>query len=208
MSTGPAVGFDLDMTLIDSRPGIRATYAEVARRTGAPIDPDVAVSRLGPPLEVELASWVSPDQVADLVVLFRRLYPELAVPRIDLLPGAREAVAAVRALGGRSFVLTAKHAASARLHVDHLDLAVDDVVGDAWREGKADVLRERGAAAYVGDHVHDMEAGRGADVLTIGVTTGPCAADELRAAGADHVVPSLHAVGDLLAGLPQATRER
>ena len=29
------VGFDLDMTLIDSRPGIAATWAELARRTGA-----------------------------------------------------------------------------------------------------------------------------------------------------------------------------
>jgi phosphoglycolate phosphatase len=49
------VGFDLDMTLIDSRPGIRAVWAEVVARTGAPIDPDVAVTRLGPPVERELA---------------------------------------------------------------------------------------------------------------------------------------------------------
>ena len=32
------VGFDLDMTLIDSRPGIAATYQELSARTGVAID--------------------------------------------------------------------------------------------------------------------------------------------------------------------------
>ena len=45
-----AVGFDLDMTLIDSRPGIAAAFAELSARTGVAIDTDQVVSRLGPPL--------------------------------------------------------------------------------------------------------------------------------------------------------------
>ncbi|MBV9096100.1 MAG: HAD family hydrolase, partial [Streptosporangiaceae bacterium] len=32
------VGFDLDMTLIDSRPAILAAFAELARETATPID--------------------------------------------------------------------------------------------------------------------------------------------------------------------------
>ena len=50
--TSPAltVGFDLDMTLIDSRPGIRACYQALSERTGTYIDADLAVTRLGPPL--------------------------------------------------------------------------------------------------------------------------------------------------------------
>ncbi|NUV50253.1 HAD family hydrolase, partial [Streptomyces sp. CAI-78] len=47
---GPVVGFDLDMTLIDSRPGIGAAYRVLAAETGVPIDVDLVVSRLGPPL--------------------------------------------------------------------------------------------------------------------------------------------------------------
>src|SRR5690606_37442156 len=48
------IGFDLDMTLVDSRPGIRAVYEELSRQTGVFIDAELAVFRLGPPLTWEL----------------------------------------------------------------------------------------------------------------------------------------------------------
>ena len=50
------VGFDLDMTLIDSRPGIRASLRALTEETGVPIDADVVIGRLGPKLEWELGS--------------------------------------------------------------------------------------------------------------------------------------------------------
>jgi phosphoglycolate phosphatase len=43
-----------------------------------------------------------------------------------------------------------------------------------------------------------MEACRYADVVGVGVPTGPCSAAELRAAGADHVVADLHGVAPLV----------
>lgn len=184
------VGFDLDMTLIDSRPGIRATYAELSARTGADIDLDLVTSRLGPPLEHELAHWFPAERIPEVADLYRALYPEFAIARIETMPGATEALAAVRRAGGEPLVITAKNRTNAALHLEHLGLDAE-VVGDAWREGKADVLRERDAVAYVGDHVHDMEAARSAGVHGIGVPTGPCSAEELRAAGADRVVASL-----------------
>ena len=50
---GP-VGFDLDMTLIDSRPAILASFGEVARATGTAIDLDAVDRRLGIKLDDEL----------------------------------------------------------------------------------------------------------------------------------------------------------
>src|SRR2546423_15398758 len=41
------VGFDLDMTLIDSRPGIAATYDALAAETGRGIDSAAPATRLG-----------------------------------------------------------------------------------------------------------------------------------------------------------------
>lgn len=196
----PVVGFDLDMTLIDSRPGVGATYRALAAETGTEIDVALVTSRLGPPLELELANWFPAAQVQSAADRYRALYPNLAVPEIVAMPGADAALAAVRRAGGTPLVITAKNAANARLHVEHLGLEVE-VVGDAWREGKADVLREREALVYVGDHVHDVEAARSAGVVGIGVATGPCSEAELREAGADHVVPDLHAAATLLRDL-------
>ncbi|WP_228551969.1 HAD family hydrolase [Mumia zhuanghuii] len=191
LGTSPLLGFDLDMTLIDSRPGIKAVYDELSSRSGVPIDSDLVVSRLGPPVEAELRHWFPEAQVVAMADLYRALYADLAVERVTALAGARAAFDAVRARGGRVAVITAKNAPDARRHLEHLGLEADEVRGRAWREGKADALRELGAIAYVGDHVHDMEAARLADVPGVGVITGPCSREELEAAGAALVIATL-----------------
>lgn len=196
--TGRTIGFDLDMTLIDSRPGIRAVYEELSRQTGVFIDAELAVSRLGPPLTWELEHWFPAETVPEMFARYRAMYPEIAIPRVLAMPGAAEALTAARELG-RAIVITAKAGPNAALHLEHLGLPHDAVIGDAWREQKAEVLVRESADTYVGDHVHDMDAARLADVTGIGVPTGPCSADELRAAGADHVAPDLASVVPLLA---------
>ncbi|WFE63612.1 HAD hydrolase-like protein [Micromonospora sp. WMMD714] len=191
------VGFDLDMTLIDSRPGIAAAYRALTARTGVPVDAELAVSRLGPPLRTELAHWFPAERVEEAVTAYRELYPAYAITPTVPMPGAREAVDAVHAHGGRVMVVTSKIGRLARLHLDHLGLAVDELAGDLFAEEKATSLREHGAALYVGDHVADMVAAAAAGVPGVGVATGPCRADELRGAGA-------HVVLDDLTGFPAA----
>ncbi|MCQ8769156.1 HAD family hydrolase [Streptomyces telluris] len=185
------VGFDLDLTLVDSRPGIRAAYASLVAATGTAIDIDLVVSRIGPPLEQELAHWFPEERVAEAAALYVAAYPEHGITPSPALPGAREAVAAVRELGGRAVVVTAKNARNARLHLDHLGIEPDVLVGSLWAEAKAGALREHGADVYVGDHVGDVRGARAAGALSVAVTTGPCGAEELRAAGADVVLPGL-----------------
>jgi phosphoglycolate phosphatase len=194
------VGFDLDMTLIDSRAGIAATCRELTARTGVPIDADLVVSRLGPPLRQELAHWFPPDRIEDAVTAYRALYPDFAVAPTTPTPGAAAAIAAVRAAGGRVVVVTSKIDWLARLHLDHLGLVVDDVVGDAFAEEKGHQLRERGATVYVGDHAGDMVAAKVAGAAGVGVLTGPCDVAELTAAGADVVLPDLGTFPAWLAG--------
>ncbi|MFJ2016823.1 HAD family hydrolase [Streptomyces nodosus] len=185
------VGFDLDMTLIDSRPGIRACYQALSARTGTPIDADLAVTRLGPPLAEELVNWFPEERIDAAAELYRAMYPGVAIAATPALPGARRAIEAVRAAGGRAIVVTAKYEPNAKLHLEHLGIEPDAVIGDLWAEQKAQALVEHGAAVYVGDHVGDVRGARTADAYSVGVATGPCAADELRAAGADMVLADL-----------------
>jgi phosphoglycolate phosphatase len=202
MPITPSVGFDLDMTLIDSRPGIAAAYRALTARTGVYVDADAAVTRLGPPLRHELRRWFPADEVETAVQTYRALYPAYAIEPSLLLPGAAEAVAEVRAAGLRVLVVTSKLGRLARLHLEHLGLAADEVIGDLFAEEKATALREHDARLYVGDHVADMAAARIAGIPGIGVATGPCDADELRSAGAKVVLDDLTgfpaALSDLL----------
>lgn len=204
MASTLTVGFDLDMTLIDSRPGIRACYAALAERTGTFIDADLAVTRLGPPLAEELIHWFPAEDVPAMAGLYREMYPSIAIAATPAMAGAREALDAVRAAGGRTMVVTAKYEPNARLHLEHLGIEPDVLVGDLWAEQKAAALREHGAGVYVGDHVGDVRGARAAGAFSVAVATGPCPAGELREAGADVVLGDLSDFPAWLGGYREA----
>jgi uncharacterized protein len=185
------VGFDLDMTLIDSRPGIQAVWDLLAAETGVPIDTDLVVSRLGPPLTWEMGNWFPPEQVDAMVARYREHYPEHAITGSLPMPGVTESLDAIRALRGRTMVVSAKYTPSVRLHLEHLGLDVDEPVGDLHGADKGTALRAHGATIFVGDHTADIDGAHAAGAVAVAVATGPFTADELRAYGADVVLNDL-----------------
>ncbi|WP_432980881.1 HAD family hydrolase [Dactylosporangium sp. CA-233914] len=189
------------MTLLDTRPGIAATWRALTARTGVHVDADLAVTRLGPPLRREMSEWFPADQIEEAVRIYRALYPDCAIAPSVALPGALEALAAVRLVPARIAVITSKLGRLAELHLAHLGIPVDHVFGDVFHDGKAQVLRDIGATLYVGDHVADMQAAVLAGVPGVGVCSGPCSAEELRAAGATAVFPDLRPFPGFLQGM-------
>lgn len=185
------VGFDLDMTLIDTAPG----FGDVLRALGAELGVEFPIEeitrRLGPPLDQVLAPHLSPEQVVTAGDRFRELYPRHAIVNVPAMKGAHEAIDAVRAAGGRVVVVTGKYAPNAQLHVDHIGFDIDLLEGWVWGVGKADVLRREGATVYVGDHVHDVEGALAAGILSVSVLTGGCTRQELLAAGTHAVLDDL-----------------
>lgn len=186
------VGFDLDMTLIDPRPGMVDVIEALGIDAGLTLDAEGFAEALGPPLHLALLAAGAPeDRIAELVPRFRALYPKFVIPRTVAMPGAGEAIAAVREAGGKVVVITGKYRKNAVLHLDELGFAVDAVIGELWSEAKAAALMEHRAAVYVGDHLGDMRGARAAGATAVGVTSGPCSRQELLDAGAHIVLPSL-----------------
>jgi phosphoglycolate phosphatase len=186
------VGFDLDMTLIDARPGVLLAMAALAEETGVPLDGEVVAANMGPPLPDGFRAMGVPEADIDrLVARFRELYAPIAIPETKPMPGAEDAIKAVKAAGGTTMIVTAKYQRNARLHVAALGWDVDHVIGDLWSAGKAEALKRHGAKVYVGDHIGDMAGAAAAGALGVGVTTGPCDAETLRKAGAHVVLASL-----------------
>jgi phosphoglycolate phosphatase len=186
------VGFDLDMTLVDSGPGIRAAMNALSAETGVPIDVDVVIARLGPKLEWELAQWFPADQVDQMSERYRWHYWEHCVGTgTVLLPGARDAMNAVRARAGRAIVITAKSERLAYRCIEAVGLHADAVVGHVHGDEKRDALVEHAAGIYVGDTVTDIRSALDASAIAVGVTTGPDDARQLVSAGADVVLDTL-----------------
>ena len=167
---GP-VGFDLDLTLIDSQAAILAAWAEVARETGACIDLDSVTRRMGIKLEDEAAFWFPAGKRNAAADLYRRHYVRLAPELTTPLPGAGEALDAVRQAGERAIIITAKHPVSVGPSLIAAGLEPDDLYTHVYGPEKAAVLTQVGAAVYVGDAPADMAAaargrrarGRGGD---------------------------------------------
>lgn len=191
--SGPVrpVGFDLDLTLIDSRPAILAAWTEVARETGVTIDIAAIDRRMGAKLEDEAAFWFPADQVAPAAAVYRRHYVRLAPSMTAALPGARESLAAVRAAGAAPVVITAKHPVSVGPSMRAAGLTVREIFTLVHGPEKAAVLAKIRAVAYVGDTPADMMAARSAGTYAVGVPTGSFARTELLTAGAHIVLDSL-----------------
>lgn len=186
-----AVGFDLDMTLVDSYAGIVATAQAAVAAHGGHAPADELNALIGIPLDAMLAPFVGADRLAAAADLYRELYPALGVPHSTPLPGAAAALQQVRALHGRVVVVSAKPESAVRLVLERAGLEPDVVVGGLFGADKGLALREHHVAVYVGDHPGDMVGAAAAGAHGVGVPTGPNDAEALRAAGAGVVLDDL-----------------
>lgn len=194
------MGFDLDMTLIDSRAGVKAAMEALSARTGVHIDADLVVTRLGPPLESELARWFPSWEIESAASAYREAYATTCLTGTTAMPGAHAAFEAVRAAGGRVVVVTAKSTPLANVCLETVGLHADAVEGWLFSVGKGEALLEHGASIYVGDHTADIEGATFAGAVPVAVATGPIAADVLAEAGAAVVLTSLEEFGPWLEG--------
>jgi phosphoglycolate phosphatase len=186
------VGFDIDMTLVDSRPGIRKSMEALSAETGVFIDVDVVLNRLGPKLEVELASWFPPADVDAMAERYRAHYHDFCVDGGTLaFAGARESVQAVRARDGRVLAITAKSEPLSWRCLREAGIEVDGVVGYVHGDEKRDALVAERATIYVGDTIADVRAAVDGGIAAVGVATGMHNAQQLGEAGATVVMQSL-----------------
>lgn len=187
---GP-VGFDLDLTLINSRPAIMAAWSAVADELGVHIDLAEVDTRMGIKLEDEVRYWFPAETQQAAADSYRRHYVRLAPSMTLPMPGAAEALSAVRDAGARAVIVTAKHPVSVGPSLAAVEIAADEVFAFVHGPEKAAVLADIGAAVYVGDTPADMAAGRDGGALPVGVPTGSFGAAELTASGARVVLGSL-----------------
>lgn len=199
MKDALVVGFDLDLTLVDSTDGITATLNAAVSRSGGE---SVRIGReevwpyVGFPLEVTVAGLAPQIDPNVLIREYRSLYAEIGVPLTRLLPGASQALRAAREAGARVLVVSAKAVGGVwdvltEVGLDQSDVHPDLVVGGLFGAAKGELLIAEGADIYVGDHSGDVQAARVAGALSVAVCTGPASAAVLASAGADVILEDL-----------------
>jgi 2-phosphoglycolate phosphatase len=205
-----AVVFDLDGTLVDSREDIvRATQFTLRQHGARELTAEVIASFVGDGARVLLArAWQLPESDPALdayLSTFLAYYTAHAADFTRPMPGAIETLDALRAfpLG----LATNKPRQTTDAVLRELGLAPRFrciVAGGDLPTNKPDpaVLRHvagalgiaPGALVMIGDGRQDIRAGKAVGAATIGVLGGFGTEEELVAAGADVVLPSLHDV--------------
>jgi phosphoglycolate phosphatase len=118
--------FDLDGTLIDSSPGILASFARVLAAHGIRPALPLEASLIGPPLAVTLAQVSGvrdEDRLARLVEAFKADYDTAGCLTTEAFPGVAAVLAQLAAGGARLFVVTNKRMVPTRRILDALGLS-------------------------------------------------------------------------------------
>ena len=206
---------DLDGTLIDSLPGIRASCLATLDALGHTPNPATDYTALvGPPLpEVmrRLLSTHGDDRVEAAVTIYRTHYAEDGMFRATIYPGIEDALDRLAAAGATMLVATSKRTLFARPILQRLGLAarLRGIYGtepDGSLDDKAHLIAallrteqlDAAGTVMVGDRSHDMHAARANGLRPVGVLWGYGSRDELTAAGAERL---LQAPADLVDGL-------
>jgi phosphoglycolate phosphatase len=184
VGTASNIGFDLDLTLVDTRRATEAAAARINEVLSASIDLQDFVSSIGLPLRQQLAKWVPEPLLDDAVSEFRATFLGPGANLICPTPGAHDALALVRSLGGRAAVITSRLPHIAERMLEACDLTADILFGGLTGLEKTSAMRETRISCYVGDHPLDMVGAQAADVYGIGVLTGFHNETSLRQAGA------------------------
>ena len=203
--------FDLDGTLINSKPGITkcAQYALAAFGIEEP-DLDKLEFFIGPPLVESFQKHYgfAPDQARLAVDKYRERYHAVGIFECELYPGVEEALRTLKNAGYRIAMASSKPEVSCRQILEHFGLIsyFDEVAGatlDGRLDSKISVLREVmrrmeitdvSEACLVGDTRFDVLGAKEAGMDCLGVTYGFGTKEELLACGAVAVVNSMEEV--------------
>lgn len=169
--------FDLDGTLIDSSPGILASFWRVLAADGLRPAVPLEASLIGPPLAVTLqqVSGIADEaRLARLVEAFKQDYDTAGYLGTEVFPGVPAGLAQLAAAGARLFIVTNKRLVPTRRILDALGLArhfagihtrdeTEPMAPSKTAVTQRVIARygiDRGRAFFVGDSDEDAAAAR------------------------------------------------
>lgn len=199
LPNAPALGFDLDLTLIDMRAATAYALRQVNAEMNVRVDIDAVLADLGAPFREQLAQWIPRERIKPALRVFLGAFMSGGLSRVVPLPGAAAVLAAVAELNGRAVVVTGRRGSVARACLRRCGMTVAAVTGGVTGTEKAPAMRRHRIDAFIGDHPLDMAGALAAQVPGIGVLTGARSAEDLLAAGATAVVATLEVLADQLA---------
>lgn len=214
MTTFTHLIFDLDGTLINSKPGLQNSLNHMLRQMGLDLDDGLIIDQLiGPPIQDGLKQVLGfDDQQVELGVrLFREYYSQQGLYEAKLYPDMLELLEELQQQGKQLFVATSKKNQFMAAVLRHFELdryLIDSQgAGDGGRHTKAGLITQlmdrnriipSAKVAMVGDTKYDVVGGKANEISTIAVGYGFGNSEELQALNPDYFVEEVEDLFELL----------
>jgi len=169
------IGFDLDMTLIESSEAIvksvQATLREFNREK---VVPEVEIRQsVGVPISKSLEHWISGESARAAYEFYKKYYVENALHLTTAMPGALDLISQLSTEVIEYCIITAKDKDVAIAQLSFLGFPDSVVFGGRFGHQKTEAMIEYGCTHYVGDHLEDYKSAKKANVIFIGVDFNP-----------------------------------
>ncbi len=196
--------FDFDVTVDDTIGGIVATMQETYRLHGREIPTvDDIKGVIGLRLDdcMRGLGIADEDEVIELCATYRRIFPDIAMSKIELFPGVKETLTELHKQGKRLAIATSRNKHSLteimKRHgvLEYFDLLASASDGYAPKPAPdmvLGVLEEMGISEsetmVIGDTTFDIEMGNKAHCWTCAVTYGNHTRDRLMTAQPNFII--------------------
>lgn len=196
--------FDLDGTLIDSKPGIVECIRYALDHEGVPYTNEILDKMIGPPFRVSMHDFLGQDEksIEKLISLYRGEYEKYGWKHCEVFSGVKEMLQELKAAGKRLAVATSKPIKFTNMIVKGFDLEkYFDVVGgassDASKEAKCDVIddvlcrldvNDKSEVLMVGDRMYDIDGAHICGIDVCAVLYGYGNKKEFEEHRAEHIV--------------------
>jgi pyrophosphatase PpaX len=202
-----AVLFDLDGTLLDSIPGILASFEHALGKhlPGQTFDRQFMINKIGVPLEQQMLEFADGDaNLAETLVTEYRAHNLQLLPKFPLYPNVEKTLTELRQRGYVMGLVTSKFKGSAMVSVEahrlgrffDLIMTSDDTTRHKPHPEPLLVAMKRlklepTKMVYVGDSVHDINCAHSAGAHAAAAMWGPFQRQDLLALKPKYVLETM-----------------
>ena len=204
--------FDLDGTLVDAFDAVTASLNHAFSEMNLPlIDPQIIKESVGWGETKLVKRFVEEDQVQPVLSIYRQHHRHSLKTGTKFLPGAKQVLDQLKENDYHLAIASNRPSRFTHIILKHLEirdhfghvLCADQVDNAKPAPDLIHTLMDRfetkpHETVYVGDMIIDVEAGKAAEVTTVGVTTGAADADDLSAGDPHHIISEITHLFNLL----------
>ena len=166
------IGFDLDMTLVDTSKAIVFSVKKALNEIGHNSPSNLIESSIGLPMLETLESFLKNPEIARSVYeRYQEIYFKEGFHLGTLLPGVEKTLKLLNQDGHKIVIITAKREKLALRQLSFCNLPYDILKAGCFGKMKSKAMLECSVEVYVGDHLEDFRAAEDVGVLFVGVSS-------------------------------------